>query len=404
MISRTDLNTLINAAPEPGLSLFLPTWKHGRETRQNPIALKNALSDAQAQLAAQGILQPHIDALLAPAAALVGDHDFWQAQEMGLALFLADGQVQIHKLLVPVESRVVVADRFDIVPLLPMLDGDAPCVVLTVTADHSAARLATRYGMADFAVPDMPADVDALDLEPDYEGNVQSHGFGRPNSGGQNMPKTQVYGDSPEEWRKARLVDYARRVAAALAAHLARDPMPVVVIADAEMAGHLAKSPALGPMIAGHVDTNPASLDDEALHRAGWAVMQPARAALRDAALASLATRLGQGDGTATAHTAEVVAAAHQGRVEALFLAQGADLWGAFDAQTGKVTIAPPPSPASSASEQAPTGAPTGAGPEGAVDLIDLAARLTLRAGGELRVVDADHMPEGTPMAATLRY
>lgn len=385
MFSRSEITALMDATPAPGVSLFFPTRKFGRETRQNPIALKNLLSDVQAQLAAQDMPQAEIEALLAPATAMVDDHDFWQAQDLGLALFLADGSVEVHKLPVPVPERAVVGHAFHIAPLLPLLDGDAPFVVLTATAEGATARLATRFAMTDLAIKDMPASVEALDLEPDYEGNVQSHGFGRPNSGGHSMPKTQVYGDSPEEWRKGRLVEYARRIASAVAARLARNPMPVAVIADAEMGGHLAKSDALGPLIAGHLDMNPASQDDEALHEAAWGLMRPLRHAERDAALERLNSRLGQADGTATTDAALVVKAAHEGRVEAVFLARDAVLRGRFNDQDGTAQIARD-------------------GKDGGVDLMDMAARLTLRAGGDVRVVDADMLPEQTPLAATLRY
>ncbi len=385
MISRTDLTNLIEAAPDVGVSLFLPIHSFGRETQQNPIRLKNLLSGAQDQLSEQGMPQAKIDALLAPATALLDDFDFWQNQDQGLALFLSDAPMQVHKLPTRVTERVVTGAGFHIAPLLPLLDGDAPFVVLTATAEGVAAHLATRFGMTALTVGGMPASLEALDEMPDYEGSLQSHGFGRPNTGGQSMPKTQVYGDSPEEWRKGRLVEYARRAAASLAAHLARTPKDVVVIADAEIGGHLAKSDALAPLIAGNVEVNPATMNDTELHAAGWAMMQPIRDDARDAALNRLDARLGQGDVTACVDPAQLLTAAQHGRIETLFLAADTALPGRFDPETATTVMGE--------GEAA-----------GTVDLVDLAARIALQNGGELRVVEQDRLPKGGVMAAILRY
>jgi hypothetical protein len=386
MFSRTDLIHLIEAKPAVGVSIFLSAHKFGRETRQNPTSLKNLLTEAQGKLEQKGMTVTETEALLAPAADLLEDYDFWQHQEHGLALFLSEAGMEVHKLPIGLADAVVVGPGFHIVPLVGLLEHDAAFVVLTVTAEATRADLATRFGMTKIDVSGMPDSIESLDGEPDYEGSLQSHGYGRPHTGGHNMPKTQVYGDSPEEWRKGRLIEYARRTAAALAAHMAHAPLAVVVVSDAEISGHIAKSEALAPLIAGNVEVNPAILGEAELHAAAWAVMQPIRDEAQDAALNRLEAQSERGDATACSDPAQLVAAAHHGRVEILFLAaDAAALHGTFDAETGAVTVT-----------QEETSA--------TVDLLDLAARLSLRSGGEVRVVAQDRLPDGVSMAAILRY
>lgn len=385
MFSKLDLMELIDAAPDVGVSLFLSPHKVGRETRQNPTGLKNLLSEARDRLAQTPMNASRIDDLLAPAIALLDDYAFWQHQEKGLALFLSEAGMQVHKLPIPVAERVVVGQGFHIAPLIALQDPDAAFVILTATSEAIRTTLATRFSMTDMNVPDTPVSLESMDEAPDYEGSLQSHGFGRPNTGGHAMPKTQVYGDSPEEWRKGRLLEYARRVTASLAAHLARDPLPVVVIADAEIGGHIAKSEALGPMIAGQVEVNPATLTDAELHAAGWDVMQPLRDAAHEAALSRLAAQTGRGDATACLDPVQLIEAAHQGRIEMLYLATDATLHGTFDVETTTVTVA----------EEDETAT---------IDLLDLAARLSLRSGGKVCVVEQDQLPQRAAMAAILRY
>ena len=237
-------------------------------------------------------------------------------------------------------------------------------------------------------VPGLPDSIEALDEAPDYEGSLQSHGYGRPNAGGKNMPKTQVYGDSPEEWRKGRLVEYARRISVALAAHLARDPQPVVVVADAAIGGHVLGDQALAPMIAGFVEVNPAALDEAEIHAAATAVMQPIHDKARDSALGQLDALIGRGDATACTDPVQLIAAAGEGRVEQLFITQEASPPGAPDVGLDARKDADPA--ARVAAE--------------ARDRLERAAQSTLSNGGMIWVVPPDRLPRGAAMAATLRY
>lgn len=385
MFSRTDLNSLIEAAPAIAVSIYMPTLTHGRETRQNPIMLKNLLAQARDRLAALGLAEPEAGALLEPAARLVEDHEFWQHQDLGLALFLSEEGLQIFKLPVTVPERVIAGAGFHIAPLLPLQELDAAFVILTITADAAGVWQATRFAIEATAVADLPASIESLDEAPDYEGPLQSHGFGRPNTGGQSMPKTQVYGDSPEEWRKGRLVEFARRVGSALAAHLASDPQRVVVVADATIGGHVRNDDALATLVAGFVEVNPTSLDPAGLLAAALTVMQPLHEQARDASLERLGAGIGRGDAASCTDPAGLIAAAREGRVEELFMVQDAMLWGVFDPATGSARVA----------KEADAGA---------LDLLDKAAQMTLGNGGGVHVVAQDRLPDGIMMAATLRY
>lgn len=385
MFSRTDLTALIEAAPTVAVSLYFPTQVHGRETQQNPIMLKNLLGQAAEALAEGNMAEGEVEALLAPAAQLVEDYDFWQRQDLGLAIFLSDAGMQMHKLPIPVPKLAVTGPGFHIVPLLPLQEQDAVFVILSMTAEAAEVWQATRFSLTAIKVADLPGSIESLDEEPDYEGSLQSHGFGRPNTGGQSMPKTQVYGDSPEEWRKGRLVEFARRAGSALAAHMTRDPKPVVVVADAGIGGHVRNDVALAPLVAGFVEVNPATLDEADLLAAAAAVMQPLHDKALDAALERLDTLLGRGDATASIDPSVVIVAARDGRVDQLFLARDAVLRGTFDPDTGAVVV-------------------TDAAKAGSLDLLDKTSQMALINGGAVWLVAQDRLQEGTAMAAILRY
>ncbi|WP_176504624.1 hypothetical protein [Cereibacter ovatus] len=107
--------------------------------------------------------------------------------------------------------------------------------------------------------------------------------------------------------------------------------------------------------------------------------MEPIEVRAMEDSLGRLHAHLGRGDGLACTDPAELVAAAHAGRVDLLFLDAGVSLRGTFDAGTGDLS-------------------------EVTQDLADQAAQMTLRTGGGALMVDPEHLPEGVGMAAILRY
>ena len=149
MSTRSDLSTLMDAAPLLGVSIFLPTHVRGAEIRQDPIRLKNLVAEARRRLLAAGLSYRGADGLLAPAAALIDDNSFWQHQDQGLDLFLSEGETHRFKVPLPLAEQVLVGPGFHITPLLPMLAADGAFLVLTITADRVRLFDASRFAMSE---------------------------------------------------------------------------------------------------------------------------------------------------------------------------------------------------------------------------------------------------------------
>lgn len=385
MFTRSDLTMLMDATPSPGISIYLPTHVRSGETRQDPICLKNLLAEARQSLEAAGLKPREADAILDPAAALVEDNNFWQHQDIGLALFLGDGEAHTYKVPIAFEQKVAVGPAFHVTPLLPLLAADGAFHVLTITAQSVRLFEASRFSMVEDDTADFPGSVDEVSGQSDYENPVDASPISRPHTGSINIANAQVMGDSPPDWRKANTVEFVHRVASALEHHLARHRLPVVLIADAEIQGHFQKLSDLGPLLAGVVETNPEALDVSSLHAAAYDVVRPIFDAGRTRAIERLSALLGSRDAHATLDAAEIVKAAHLGRIETLMLAEGAELWGRFDEATGKVSVGNQ----ATADEQ---------------DLLDDVAARVLRHGGAVTILALDEMPEAAPAAAVLRF
>ena len=89
VFGKANLHELLEQAPSPGVSIYLPTHRSGRETQQDRIRLKNLLTAAEDQLTKGTSTLAESNRLLGPGWSLVDDAQFWLAQRDGLALFLA---------------------------------------------------------------------------------------------------------------------------------------------------------------------------------------------------------------------------------------------------------------------------------------------------------------------------
>ncbi|WP_405133152.1 hypothetical protein [Nocardia sp. NBC_01388] len=331
MFKQSDLSTLISAAPGRGVSIYLPTHNSGPETRQDPIRLRNLLTEAHSRLLAAGVSKSEAESLLAPGHALIEDERFWRYQDQGLALFLgADGSSYHFTVPLTFTEQVHIEPGFYVKPLLPLLAADGEYAVLTITADGAAFYGGSKFALTqehDALLPVGPTD----NLDDDNQNRVLASPAARPHIGGKATTSTQVYGETPTDWRKTALDEWVGKVASAVDRRLADRAIPLVVVADPELTGQFKKRTTLGPLLVGTVDTNPAALVNGKLHATTYDVVRPHFEAGQRGALERAAQLLADGPTKVAVTIGEVVRAAFQGRVEALLLTAGAVEWGRFD-------------------------------------------------------------------------
>jgi len=383
------------ASPAPGVSIFLPTDRRGREVRQGPIRLGNLIRAARESLLSGGMPAAEADAVLAPASGFLDNHEFWQYQDHGLALFLDATEMRAFQVPLSFTEHVSAGPGFHIRPLLPLLAADGRFQVLTVTAGQVRLFKASRYDLLEVRSDALPGSL-VKELGPfdsgndhanDYENPVQASPVARPHTGSINIGNAQVYGDSPAEWTKARLVEFTRRVAAAVDERSAADPVPLVLVAGSEIGGHFRGFTTLDRLLVGVIETNPEAMDDRELHDAAYGVARPVLDAVRTKAIARFEALLGAGDARAATGARDVFSAAEQGRVDTLLLPLEDRAPRPDEPDTGHAV------PDDGAQ------APGWSDP----DLLEVAAVQTLRQGGSLHL----HGEAGSPPAevgAVLRY
>ena len=357
----------------------------GAEIRQDPIRLKNLTGDAMAKLQGMHIAPKKAQELLAPAVALIDDYEFWQHQAQGLALFLGDGDMRVFKLPVAPPELVSTGTGFHVRPLLPLLSADGAFRVLTITADDVTLFRASRFAMSEEDSSALPHNLDEVKGAADHENSQMASPISRPHTGSIDIRNAQSQGESAEDWRKSRRVEYIQRIALAMKEILSSEPMPLVLAGDAETIGHFQKTGVLGHDLAGTIEINPDVLDDQQLHEAAYAVLRPRFDQERADAIGSFAAFHGKGDPRAAHRIDDISQSADAGRIETLFVAEGAAVGRNVEA---------------SSNDGLKTEHPLGSGQ----DLLDDLVAQTLKTSGRVYVMAAEDMPLAEPALALLRY
>ena len=208
LLSRAELETLIEEPEGLCVSIFLPTHRAGAQTQQDPIRLKNLLREAEEQLLAKELRAPEAEELLRPARELLDDSVFWRHQSDGLAAFLSAGVFRYYRLPPNFEDLVIVADRFHLKPLLPLLTGDGEFYVLALSQNEVRLLRATRHSVSEVELEDVPESLaDTLRYD-DQEKQLQFH---TGTAGGRGGRAAIFHGHEPDD-PKDNILRYFRQI------------------------------------------------------------------------------------------------------------------------------------------------------------------------------------------------
>lgn len=210
-VGRMTVKDLATLTPNgyPAVSLLMPTHRTPPENLQDPIRLRNLLSEARRRLERDESISREVATQVYDEIAGAAESvDLRQVGE-GLALFASPGQVHIRLLDTPVHERVVIADTYE---------------VRDVVAD--AARRHRYWALVLSEQPTRLWSGDGAHLV-----EVTSHGFPFTHEGpGGTVGLPRDYGQRPSAHRDERHRRFFRDIATALAEVDALDNRPVFVL------------------------------------------------------------------------------------------------------------------------------------------------------------------------------
>ena len=383
LLTRDDLRALMEASDDRCVSIYMPTHLGGQDIPQDKIRFKNLLKAAEERLHAVGVRGTLAKELLTPAEELLEtDSLFWVYQSQGLAVFVSRGLFRTYRLPTGFEEFVVVANRFHIKPLLPLIAGDGRFYLLALSQNQVRVFQGTRHGLAELNPPSLPRSLAEALKHDQREEQLQFHTRTGERKGGERAAVFFSHGVGAEI-KKDDVLRYFREVDAGLR-ELLRDKRDPLLLAGVEYLFPIYREANAYPhLLEAGIPGNPEDQSPEQLHRQAWGIMEPLFLKAQEEAIAQYWQSAGTG--LASSDLREIVPAADYGRVHVLFVAKGVEQWGTFDPDAAGVELHDTAEP-------------------GDADLFDLAATRTLLNGGTVYAVEPEKVPGGLAIAAVFRY
>jgi hypothetical protein len=360
-----NLDALTEESTGPCVSLFLPTHAVSNHTDADRILLKNLRTEAHDALLARGVRRTDADDLLEPVDALLEDDGFWPFLSEGLAIFCGPGYQAHYRLPVRFEPSARVSHRYVVKPLFPLFSDDGNFAILALSRNEIRLFEGSRHAVHEVQLKDMPESMSSA-LRIRHRPNLS--------------PSGPLQG---QEGQKEKYRLYFLQVDRALRPWLTSHGCPLVLAGVDHLLPIYRSASHYRQIVAGGIHGNPEQLRPEELHEKAWPLVASHFAAPRHHALAKYQSLIGTG--RTSQDLKEVLNAALDGRVEALFVRTSAEVFGKYDYATRTATILPGDEP-------------------GGVDLVARAARLAHATGASVFAGEPPDVPDVPAVAAVLRF
>lgn len=360
------LSNLLTRAEPPCLSAYLNTHPASAQAAEHRIRLKNILKQAEETLGASPVW-------LEEARATLKDDEFWTYLSNSLLLFASPGSCEVLRTPLPFEEDTALCSGFCVKQLLGYSDLPERIHLLAVSSKQIRLFECTMEEINETPIPDTVQVADEFLGADDREEEFQQHST-HARSGG-TIFHGQGAGRDEEDERRLR---FFQHVARGLEKVLNADSKPVVLLGAQEVLTLFRTA----FKSAHDCIERTGSGDRESPHdlnRMAWDALFERAKSARERTIAEFKEQRGS---EACLHDPLAIAeAAGSGRIRRLFVAPDAHAWGHADVQNLQFEA-------------------FGEWRIEAVDLLDVAAVLTAKHGGEVHCVPQDRL--GTPAAALL--
>ena len=376
-----DLRRLTATDGAARISIYLPTFRTGKEVRQNALRFKNLIRRAE-QIAEHRF--PDRVALrrnIERAAEWIQDHHWWQHQGEGLAVFLDEDRVDRVRMPRSVDENVYVGSTFHILPLLATYQGDGRFHVLAVSQKRVRLLEGSKYSIDELEDHQLPSDLrSALNID-EYQRHLQQHSTGTSNIAGTMLFHGQG-GGAMDVRKRDEIQTFFQRIDNALEKQYGRDNIPLVfagvdyLFPICREASHYRML--IDQSVAGNMDDVPPSQ----LHDDAWQIVAPRFAAAQDAAVSRMQASVGSP--MTVRSLPKIVRAARQAAIDTLLVAEGREKVGVVNEQSDDTTL-------------------TDDAADDAEELLNYSAVYTLAAGGTVYSVPSQDLPDHSDAMALLR-
>lgn len=387
-INLSEIQHLNSIQKENLISIYLNTHRFGKEVNENVDAsnLKSQLQKAKEILKNKNKHESEIEKQLSPAYKLIEDSGFWTHQLDGLAIFISDDFFEYHQLPYKVETTTFISDRFLLKPLLYSFSDNKIYYILTLSLDKIRLLEATEYGIHELDLEKiLPEGVNEVLSYYQFEQSLQMRSQQIGTTGNDKIYHGQGGGKADNT---PYIKEYFRKVNDELSRFFSSSNQSQMVLAGVEYLIPIYKEiNSLANLADNFINGNHDHTKPGDLHEKANEIMKPYQLELQKKRVEKYNQLAGSGK--TSYDLEEIVKAAVNGRVEALFLAKNATRWGKLQNENEpKVEIHQEYHDDDN-------------------DLLDLSAVNTILNSGETYFVDKEQIPEDTidtDYAAVFRY
>jgi hypothetical protein len=385
-LNEDALRELIELSATPSLTIYMPTHRRSVETEQDPIRLKNLLSEVETELLGTGMRRPEVVRFLKPLQSLLEDHGFWQHQSDGLAIFRTFDRLLTYRLPIGFAELTVVGQRPHIKPLLPLITADGHFYLLALSQNQVRFFNGTRFQVGEIELVDTPASLEDAMRFDDFESQLQFQTGTGTSTGAGRAAVFHGHSDASDEAVvKENIKRFLNRVDQGVRNQVTDQRTPLVLAGVDSIRGLYREVGQYANIVDAGIDGNPEMMDASELHARAWPLIEPLFTKAQQEAVDGYLHLAGTDDPRASSDLKEIVSGAYFQRVDTLFIPVGLQQWGAFDPEQNRVHV--------HADQES-----------GDFDLFDFAAIHTLLNGGSVYAMQPEHMPGDQSVAAIFRY
>lgn len=381
-LPKTIFENLANTHGLHCVSIYLPMNKDGKEqnARIAQATLKQCLKKVHKGLEHHEMDPQEIKKYLKPIEDLLTDIELWRNPSDGLSIFLDKNGLNYYMLPISFEMKTNVSDHFYLLPLLPLYNEDDDYYLLELSQDYVKLYEANKYGYQDIYIQDFaPAQLEeavGFDFKP------KLYQF----RSGQNAQMPGSYygmGEGKDDLKK-ELYKFFREIDKGINKIISNKKAPLVIACADPLFGLYKEASTYPNLLENYVAGDSEFKNKTKLHQESWKLVHPFFEKIKEAKL--LQYKELYHTPKASYQISEIVPAAINGKIDTLFVQNGADEFGVFDQQTNRLMFRKK-TELNNAS------------------LSDLSAVSTFMQGGKVYFLASEEMPDkGHPMNALLRY
>lgn len=380
-VTRNTISSLIESASHPCISLYCPMEIKGKDTEQNSIRYKNLINQTEKQLKALGFRDTEIQPLLESARALIPETPYWQHQNQGLAVFMAPNVFETYRLPIKFQEHLTVSPRFHIMPVLPFVSkSEETFYILALDLQKMALYRATPFELEDISPENMPINIEELLQYEEPERQLQYH-TGTGEGKGKRPAMFHGHGTGGDDvGRKDEILRFFQSVNRELREVLADKSQPLLLAGQEYLVGLYRQANSYNHLADTAVTKDPETFRNDDLHQHAILQMQDYLNQTKQHAIERFPA-----EKKTSKDLAEILHATTRNQVEILFVAEGAEKWGEFDANADEIVYHEAREPED-------------------VNLYDVAAEKSFLHKAQVFVLPKDDMPTDTSIAAIFRF